>query len=160
MAHEAEPGDSAPDLWVDPETGPLAARLVALVALGGALGTASRYELGRWLPTSTSGFPRGTFLANLLGTVILGLLLESLARAGRDTGGRRQLRLLIGTGFCGGLTTYSTFAVESALLARGHHDGLAATYAITTVLAGLVVAGLAIAVAARFHAHRAGRRRA
>ena len=96
----------------------------------------------------------GTFVANLLGSFVLGLLLEALARAGDDTGRRRRARLLLGTGFCGGLTTYSTFAVESDLLVRDGHGGLAAAYLAGTVVTGLVAAVLGIAVAAGRHRRR------
>lgn len=135
---------------VDPEPGPLTPKPIGLVGLGGAVGTALRYALSRWLPTG-GGFPWGTLLANLLGALILGVLLEVLARQGSDAGRRRRARLLIGTGFCGGLTTYSTFAVEADLLIRAHRDGLAATYAVVSIVAGVAVVGLGIAVAARIH---------
>jgi CrcB protein len=135
---------------VDPEPGPLTPQLVVLVGLGGIVGTAARYGLARWLPTGT-GFPWGTLLANLVGALILGALLESLSRRGPDAGRLRQLRLLVGTGFCGGLTTYSTLAVESDLLIRAHRDGLAATYALVSVVAGVAVVATGIAIASRLH---------
>jgi CrcB protein len=139
---------------VDPEPGPLTPTLIALVGLGGAVGTALRYAISRWLPTG-SGFPWATLVANLVGAVVLGVLLELLTRRGSDTGVRRRARLLLGTGFCGGLTTYSTLAVETDLLVRAHRDGLAATYAVVSVVAGAVAAGVGIAVAARTHRRRA-----
>ena len=139
---------------VDPEPGPLTPTLIGLVGLGGALGTALRYAISRWLPAG-AGFPWGTLLANLVGAVVLGVLLELLARRGADTGVRRRTRLLVGTGFCGGLTTYSTLAVEADLLVRAHRDGLAATYAVVSVLAGMVAAGAGIAIAARAHRRKA-----
>jgi CrcB protein len=142
--------DSHPELPLDPEPGPLAPGLIALVGLGGALGTAARYGLGQWLPAG-SGLPRGTLIANLVGALVLGVLLESLARRGDDAGTLRRVRLLVGTGFCGGLTTYSTLAVEADLLIRAHRDGLAATYAIVSVIAGVAVAAAGIAIAARAH---------
>ncbi|MBV9487765.1 MAG: fluoride efflux transporter CrcB [Frankiaceae bacterium] len=133
---------------VDPEPGPLSAGFIALAFLGGVAGTAARYGLGRWLPTG-SGFPWGTFTANLLGSFILGALLQQLSRRGADTGGRHRIRLLVGTGFCGGLTTYSTYAVETDLLFRDHRAGLALVYLLATVWAGLIVVAAGIAASDR-----------
>jgi CrcB protein len=148
MVRRGDQRDSHPELADDPDRGPLRPALITLVGIGGALGTAARYALARWLPAN-SGLPRGTLIANLVGALILGVLLEALARGGPDLGTRRKLRLLIGTGFCGGLTTYSTLAVETDLLIRAHRDALAAGYAVASVIAGIAVAAIGIAVAAR-----------
>jgi CrcB protein len=128
---------------VDPEPGPLAPAFLAIVGLGGIVGTTTRYGLARWLPAGT-GFPWGTFTANLLGTFILGVLLERLTRHGPDLGINRKLRLLVGTGFCGGLTTYSTFALDTDLLVKAHNSNLAVTYALATILAGLAAAAIGV----------------
>jgi CrcB protein len=153
MAADPAASDALDGHEIDPDPGPLTAPLVALVGLGGMFGTASRYYLGQWLPAGT-GFPRGTFIANLIGALVLGVLLESLAQRGDDRGGRRRIRLLIGTGFCGGLTTYSTLAVESDLLLRAHRHGLAVAYAVASVALGVLVAAAGIAISARRHRHR------
>jgi len=128
---------------VDPEPGPLSGRFIGLVGVGGALGSAARYGLARWLPT-THGWPWPTLTANLIGTFVLGALLALLADDAIERHAARRVRLLVGTGFCGGLTTYSTLVVEADLLVRGHRFGLAATYAVVSLVAGLVVAGLGI----------------
>ena len=148
MAARTTHGDSHSELPLDPDPGPLTLTLILLVAAGGVLGTLARYGLSEWLPSGT-GFPRGTLIANLVGTLVLGVLLESLARRGPDAGVLRKARLLVGTGVCGGLTTYSTFAVETDLLIRAHRPGLAVSYAAITVLAGVLVAAFGIAVASR-----------
>jgi CrcB protein len=129
---------------VDPEPGPLDGKLIGLVGIGGAVGTGIRYGLTQWLPT-THGWPWPTLTANLIGTFILGALLALLAEA-LDGHPARRARLLIGTGFCGGLTTYSTLVVEADLLVRAHRFGLATTYAVVSLVAGLAVAGLGIAM--------------
>jgi fluoride exporter len=154
MVRRTVRGDSHPELPVDPDPGRVQARLLALVGAGGAVGTVARYGLTRWLPAGT-GWPHGTLIANLVGALILGVLLESLARRGPDTGSRRSLRLLIGTGFCGGLTTYSTLAVETVLLAKAHRDGLAAGYAVGSILAGVALVAVGIGAAARIHRRQA-----
>lgn len=118
------------------------------VAAGGLLGAPARYGLGRLLPTPMNGWPIGTFLANLVGAFVLGLLIEALARRGPDTGRRQQLRLFIGTGFCGALTTYSTLAAETALLARRGDVTLTVAYPLVSLLLGLLAAAAGIALAA------------
>jgi CrcB protein len=123
--------------------------LIALVFVGGALGTALRYALSRAWPTTAQHWPTGTFVANVVGAFVLGALLEALLRAGPDTGWRQRVRLVAGTGFCGGFTTYSTLAVETDLLLRDHCTGLALGYLLGSVLAGLVAVVLGVAVAAR-----------
>jgi CrcB protein len=150
MTRRGNAGDSHPELPLDPDPGPLAIPLVAWVGLGGALGTATRYALTRWLPAG-SGVPRGTLIANLVGAVVLGVLLETLARRGPDDGLLRRIRLAAGTGFCGGLTTYSTLAVETDLLLRGHRDGLAVVYALGSIGAGIALAALGILLTAQVH---------
>lgn len=122
--------------------------LLGLVVLGGAAGTTVRWELGRAYPVTGGTFPWTTFWINVTGSLLLGLLLESLARSGPDEGWRRALRVGVGTGVMGGFTTYSTFMVESDLLVRSGHAGLAAAYVAGSVAAG-VTAALAGILAAR-----------
>jgi fluoride exporter len=144
-----DPTDPASDARHGP---PLHRQVVPgiLVFVGGALGTAARYGLGHALPTESGRWPTGTFVANLVGALVLGALLEALVRAGPDAGWRRRLRLLVGTGFCGGLTTYSTLAVEGDLLLRDHHQTLALAYLSATVVVGLLATVAGIALAATF----------
>ncbi len=137
---------------------PLHARpgLIALVALGGALGALLRYGVARALPTEPGTFPTATFVTNLAGAFALGVMLEALARFGPDEGGRRLARLALGTGVLGAFTTYSTLAVEVTVLGRDGHGGLGAGYGFGSALAGFVAAALGIAVAAAATRRRAG----
>jgi CrcB protein len=150
VAGPPDAGEPHPERPVDPETGPISPALVGLVGVGGVVGTAVRYAVERGLPAGT-GFPFGTLLINLAGAMVLGVLLEALARHGPDIGSRQRLRLLVGTGFCGGLTTYSTLAVETDLLLRAHRDALAVGYAVTSVVAGIAAAAVGIAIGIRAH---------
>lgn len=132
-------------------------RLVLLVFAGGVLGTPARYGLQLWLPTRTGRWPAGTFTLNLLGALLLGALLEGLVRRGEDAGGRRLLRLAVGTGFLGAFTTYSSLALETDLLVRAHHPALAAGYVLASVAGGIVLCGLGVYLAALHHTRRSGR---
>lgn len=133
---------------------PLHARplMIALVAAGGFLGTLCRWGAGRLVGTH-GGWPGGTLAVNLTGAFVLGLLLEALAHH-RDEGWRRLVRLGIGTGFCGALTTYSSFAVELTELTRGAGPLHAGGYLCVSVLGGLALAGAGVVLARR--AHRGG----
>ncbi len=128
-------------------TGSARLPLLVAVGIGGAAGCLARYGVGLALPTPPAGWPTGTFLANLTGALLLGLLLEGLARAGPDTGWRQLTRLGLGTGFLGAFTTYSTLAVELDLLVRDGAAVLAAGYAAASTLGGLAAAGAGIALA-------------
>lgn len=117
------------------------------VFVGGLAGTAVRWVAGKTWPTVDGHWPWGTFAVNLAGAFILGALLEGLARLGTDEGWRRRMRLAVGTGFCGSLTTYSAFALEISLLGRGEFYGVALGYAIASVVAGVLLAWLGMRTA-------------
>lgn len=106
------------------------------VALGAAVGAPLRWWLGQRLDRPE--LPVGTLAVNVAGSFVLGLL------AGLAVGG--DVLALVGTGFCGGLTTYSSFAVQTrALAAESPRLGL--RYAVVTVVAGLLAAWLGFVVA-------------
>ena len=109
------------------------------VALGGAIGSVLRYQLGRamthWLgPQAVTAFPWATLAVNLIGSLAMGLLAGWLARHGE---GGEPLRLFIGVGVLGGFTTFSAFSLELMVLAERGQAGQAFVYAAVSVLAGL-----------------------
>ncbi len=124
-------------------------RLVGLVFVGGALGTALRAGLEGAFAQPT-GWPWATFGINLVGSFVLGLLLERLVRGGADEGWRRSARLGCGTGVLGGFTTYSTFVLEVERLASDGETAVAVAYPLVSVVLGLVLAVAGMVVAARF----------
>lgn len=124
-------------------------RLVLAVLAGGLVGTPARYAVARTLPAPAHGWPTATFTVNLAGAFLLGVLLEALARRGDDSGRRRLLRLGLGTGFLGSFTTYSALAVDTDLLVRAHRPGLAAAYALSSVVLGVLLAAAGVAVGSR-----------
>ena len=107
------------------------------MAVGGAAGTLLRLAAVQDLSSGGRVFPWGTLLVNLAGSLIVGFVavtaFERLAPS-------RYFRPLIGTGFCGGLTTFSTFAVEITLLIRAGRVGMAVLYAVVSVVAGIGLA--------------------
>jgi CrcB protein len=121
---------------------------LGLVFLGGMGGTLARFGLAAALPTPGE-LPLGIFLINIAGAFALGLLLEALARRGADHGRRRALRLLLGTGFLGGFTTYSALAVDSALLLGAGRAVEGVAYLAVSVLVGLGATAAGIAVGSR-----------
>jgi fluoride exporter len=111
------------------------------VAGGGGLGTLARYGADRALPAGTMAFPWSTFLVNVIGSFILGALLTLIVERWSPT---RFIRPFAAIGFCGGFTTFSTFAVE--IVQRGEHDrlGLAVAYLAVSLVAGLAAAAAGI----------------
>jgi CrcB protein len=113
-----------------------------LVMLGGAIGAPLRYFLDATVKARLRGaFPLGTLLVNLLGCLILGVLAGLLAA--HHTGGTgadgwpRTVQALVGTGFCGGLTTFSTFSVEAVELAQAGRRLSALAYVVLSCALGL-----------------------
>lgn len=112
---------------------------VVLVAVGGSVGTLCRYFLDRLTDTFLPGLLVGTFLANISGAFLLGLLVESLSHRGADHDRRRDLRLLLGTGLLGGYTTYSALANDTAdMLLSGQGVAGAVVHASVTVVSGVL----------------------
>ncbi|MPY60132.1 fluoride efflux transporter CrcB [Streptomyces spongiae] len=110
-----------------------------LVIAGGMAGAPLRYLTDRAVQSRhDTVFPWGTFTVNIAGSLVLGLLTGAVAAGAAGS----HLQLLIGTGLCGALTTYSTFSYETLRLAQ---DG-ARFYAVANVAAS-VVAGLGAAFA-------------
>ncbi len=113
-----------------------------LVAAGAAIGAPLRYLTDRAVQAHLgTAFPWGTLAVNVAGSLVLGLVAGATLNAGGS-----ELRLLIGTGFCGALTTYSTLSFETVRLTEQGGRLLAAANLAITVLAGLgaVVLGYAV----------------
>ena len=118
---------------------------LVLLAIGGAIGTMSRYGLAKWLGEVAwaKGFPLGTFVINVTGSFVLGMaatiILERLPPTHQDW------YLLFGTGFCGGYTTFSTFEWETFKLVRDGSMWIALANIVGSVVVGFL--GIIVAVA-------------
>lgn len=108
-----------------------------LVFLGGGFGSVLRYIIGKYLNSPQSGIPLGTFTANILGSLLIGVLLGLAAK--NNTLSQNQT-LLLATGFCGGFTTFSTFAYENHVFLK---SGDFISFTVYTV-ASFVIAVLAV----------------
>jgi CrcB protein len=88
---------------------------VLLVFIGGGVGSALRYMVGKFLKTSASGFPWSTFSVNVLGSLLIGILMGVTLK--NSSFSENQTLLLI-TGLCGGFTTFSAFAYENQVFLK------------------------------------------
>lgn len=106
-----------------------------LVAVGAAVGAPLRYLVDSAVRARTpAAFPWGTWLVNVIGSVLLGAVVAATPRLGPEPAA------LLGTGFCGALSTYSTFGWEVLALVERGRVALATGYAAASVAAGTVAA--------------------
>lgn len=107
-----------------------------LVFLGGGLGAAARHGVNRLLGQAAGGFPVWTFVINILGCFIMGVLAGLFAQRGEIAG--QNLRLFLTTGILGGFTTFSAFSLDAALLWEKHDLTGFAAYTFGTVILCLI----------------------
>lgn len=115
------------------------------VALGGAAGSLLRYAAGQALgPARPGAFPWHTFAVNVAGSLLLGLV---VALVPRDD--PHHLRALLAVGFCGGLTTFSTFGYETVSLLQSRAYGVALAYAGGSFVLALIAVVIGMEMSSR-----------
>lgn len=122
------------------------APVVAVVALGGALGASARYALTLAWPTPPGGFPWATFWTNVIGCAVIGVFMVLITDV---WAAHRLARPFFGTGVLGGFTTFSTYAVDIRKLVDAGRPGPGLAYLAATLLAALAAVWLASAAARR-----------
>ena len=123
-------------------SGPAVWAQVLAVSAGAAIGGLSRWLAGLWLNAQWNGFPLGTLLVNCVGGFLVGIALMWFTRSPNEL-----MRLLLVTGFLGGLTTFSAYSVESLILLQRGLWGLAAAHTLAHVGGALACAVLGFAAA-------------
>ena len=109
---------------------------ILAVGAGGFLGAACRYMIGLIPVSETAIFPIKTFIINIIGCVVIGVL---AVVATKNVAMSPQMMLFLKVGLCGGFTTFSTFALETADLMKAGHMGVALAYVLLSVLVGVAV---------------------
>ena len=117
-------------------TASLAPLVVVSVLVAGAVGAVLRYALSRALPVRPGHLPGGILIVNVVGSGVAGALIGLAERAALDG----DLRLVLVTGFCGGLTTFSTWTVETVELIDGGRWRAAILNVVVTLALGLAAA--------------------
>lgn len=119
---------------------------ILLVFLGGGIGAVMRYGLGRFTASTwpnmswhlnkwpLSEWPIATFLANVIGGLLMGVLMGLLLGPLKDHAEAMRLRLFFGIGILGGFTTFSSFSFETIQMIERRAYGLAGAYAILSVI--------------------------
>jgi len=124
----------------------LARMRAAAILAGGAAGALARAAVAEALPADPGQWPWATFSVNVAGALLLAWVTTRLTEIVAPT---RHWRFLLGTGFCGAMTTFSTFQVETIALARDGSAAIAAAYATTSIAVGMVAAAGATVAARR-----------
>lgn len=110
-------------------------KVVLIIGLGGFVGAISRYGLSQLLGSLGLSFPIGTFVCNMVGCLIIGLMLGLALRFHSFS---PELKMFVVTGFCGALTTFSTFSNESLSMLRSSDYTMFFFYVLVSVVLGLL----------------------
>jgi len=108
---------------------------LVLVFIGGGFGSVLRYLLGKALNNTQTGIPIGTFAANVLGSLCIGFILGLALKNNSLT---QNHTLLLATGFCGGFTTFSSFAYENHVFLKSGDFGSFALYTCASFILGFL----------------------
>ena len=114
---------------------------VLLVFLAGGVGSVIRYLIGKFLNNTENGIPYGTFLSNILGSLLIGII---LGLAAKNNAFSQNQTLLLATGFCGGFTTFSTFAYENHMFLKSGDFTSFAIYTISSFVIGFLAVFMGI----------------
>lgn len=124
--------------------GTMGAGMLAAVAAGGALGSVGRFllmsRMGHWLG---AGFPYGTLAVNVLGSFVLGVLIEVMAQLWSPS---QELRAMLIVGLLGGFTTFSTFSLDAVYLFERHQYAALSGYVAGSVILSIAALFLGLAV--------------
>lgn len=127
------------------------ASVVAVVALGGAIGACGRYAASLLWPTAPDAFPWTTLAVNVTGCAVMGIFMALISEV---WSAHRLLRPFVGTGILGGYTTFSTYAADIQHLVDSGHAATALAYLALTVLAALGSTWTAAALTKRLFTRR------
>jgi CrcB protein len=119
-----------------------------LVFVGGGLGSVLRYLIGRYYNQVEHNLFLGTFIVNITGSLIIGIL---FGLAERNHLLSPNQTLLLATGFCGGFTTFSTFALENSSLIKSGNYWMLFIYLSSTVIVGLLAVFLGLYLATKLN---------
>ena len=115
--------------------------VIGAIAVGGVIGALARYQIGRWWPTPSDGFPGATLVINVSGCLLIGILMVLVTEAMRP---HPLVRPFFGTGVLGGFTTFSTYSVDLQHLLAGGQVGTALAYLFATAVGAVTATGAAM----------------
>ena len=125
--------------------------VLAVIAVGGTLGSLARYQAGVIWPTATGTFPMTTFAVNVLGCLIIGIFMTVITEVWTA---HRLLRPFVGTGILGGFTTFSAYSLDIAGLLRTGHAAAALLYLLATAVGAIAAVAAGMFVTRRLVALR------